>query len=366
MGQAPDGTSYNGLGNGLPLIAGAGDFGPHTPSPKKFTSQPTKVSNPGDIILCIRATIGDLNWSDKTYCLGRGVAGLRPDPNELDGNYLWHFIGANKKKLEALGTGSTFKQISRSDIVNFEIPLPPLDEQRRIAAILDKAEAIRRKRQESIRLTEEFLRSTFLEMFGDPVTNPKGWDSVKLEHICSKITDGTHKTPSYVESGVTFISAKNIKKYRLDWNDVKYITREEHEFLTNRCKAEFGDILLSKSGSIGAAAKVRVNFEFSLFESLALIKYIRNKVNGDYLQHYLNSDHMKRRYVSDTKGLAIRHLHLNEIRNIDVLLPPINLQNQFTEIIDTVESTSTKQVSTNSILNELFESLTHRAFHGEL
>jgi len=97
-----------------------------------------------------------------------------------------------------------------------------------------------------------------------------------------------------------------------------------------------------------------------------LIKYIRNKVNGDYLQHYLNSDHMKRRYVSDTKGLAIRHLHLNEIRNIDVLLPPINLQNQFTEIIDTVESTSTKQVSTNSILNELFESLTHRAFHGEL
>lgn len=288
---------------------------------------------------------------------------LRPKPG-VDINFLCRLL--ERYDVTRFINGATRQKLNKGIAEQIPIAFPSLDEQRRIAAILDKADAIRSKRQESIRLTEEFLRSTFLEMFGDPVTNQKRWESVKLEQLCSKITDGTHKTPTYVESGVIFISAKNIKKYRLDWNDVKYITSEEHEFLTKRCKAEFGDILLSKSGSIGAAAKVRVNYEFSLFESLALIKYIRNKVNGDYLQHYLNSDHMKRRYVSDTKGLAIRHLHLNEIRNIDVLLPPLNLQNQFSDIINSVESTSAKQVSTNCSFNELFESLTHRAFRGEL
>lgn len=92
MGQAPEGDSYNELGNGLQLIAGAGDFGEMTPLPKKFTTSPSKISDIGDLILCIRATIGDVNWSDKKYCLGRGVAGLRPKPTKLDKNYLWHFI----------------------------------------------------------------------------------------------------------------------------------------------------------------------------------------------------------------------------------------------------------------------------------
>src|SRR5690606_38523782 len=145
MGQAPVGSSYNENGEGLALIAGAGDFGQTTPEPKKYTTEASTISKVDDLILCIRATTGDLNWSDKEYCLGRGVAGLRPISHMLDKNYLWHFIGANKNQLSAKGTGSTFKQVSRSHIAEWEIPLPPLPEQKRIAAILDKADAIRRK-----------------------------------------------------------------------------------------------------------------------------------------------------------------------------------------------------------------------------
>ncbi|MCK9505204.1 MAG: restriction endonuclease subunit S [Porticoccaceae bacterium] len=167
MGQAPVGSSYNENGEGLALIAGAGDFGQTTPEPKKYTTQASKISKIDDLILCIRATIGDLNWSNKEYCLGRGVAGLRPIANVLDKNYLWHFIGANKNQLSAKGTGSTFKQVSRSHIDEWEIPLPPLAEQKRIAAILDKADAIRRKRQQAIQIADEFLRAVFLDMFGD-------------------------------------------------------------------------------------------------------------------------------------------------------------------------------------------------------
>ena len=137
MGQAPEGSTYNTSGNGYPLIAGAGDFGENNPIPVKYTTAPTRLSKQGDIILCIRATIGDLNWSDKVYCLGRGVAGIRPKLNVIDPLYLWHAIGSQKQQLENEGHGSTFKQVSRDAVKDLKISVPSLPEQRRIATILD-------------------------------------------------------------------------------------------------------------------------------------------------------------------------------------------------------------------------------------
>ena len=172
MGQAPDGASYNDNGLGLPLIAGAGDFGPHHPQAKKFTSAPTKICANGDIVLSIRATIGTKVLSDGCFCLGRGVAGLRPK-DTLDTRYLWHWLGSAEGALAAKGRGATFPQVSRNDLAELEIPLPPLDEQRRIAAILDKADALRRKRKRAIGLLNGLTQSIFLEMFGDPIEDPR-------------------------------------------------------------------------------------------------------------------------------------------------------------------------------------------------
>ncbi len=183
MGQAPDGSSYNTHSNGYPLIAGAGDFGALFPNPGKFTDAPTKLSHDGDIILCIRATIGDRNWSDTSYCLGRGVAGLRAKNGKLFQGYLWHWLGHTAPELKAKGRGATFLQVSKSDIGSLQIPLPPIEEQKRIAAILDAADALRVKRRESIAQLDALLQSTFLDMFGDPVRNPKGWETVRFEEI---------------------------------------------------------------------------------------------------------------------------------------------------------------------------------------
>ena len=155
MGQSPPGSSYNEEQIGLPLLGGASDFGNIYPEAKKFTNDPRKIANKGDLILCIRATIGDRNWADKKYCLGRGVAGLQPKTNLLDSHYLWHWLEVGKKQLLERANGSTFKQVTRDAIGSCQIPIPPLEEQKRIAAILDKADRIRRKRQEAIRLTED-------------------------------------------------------------------------------------------------------------------------------------------------------------------------------------------------------------------
>jgi type I restriction enzyme S subunit len=108
MGQAPDGDAYNDDGYGWPLIAGAGDFGENHPSPKKFTKEASMLSKPGDIVLGIRATIGEKVISDGEYCVGRGVAGIRAK-HELDTRFLWHWLSHIKLQLAAKGKGATFK-----------------------------------------------------------------------------------------------------------------------------------------------------------------------------------------------------------------------------------------------------------------
>jgi len=190
MGQAPDGSTYNADSIGLPLIAGASDLGELTPQASRWTTSPTRVCAKDDVILCIRATIGDKNWADREYCLGRGVAGLRPKPGRVEVRYLWHCLDRAMPALLRAGRGATFLQVTRRDIEELMVLVPEQrSEQRRIADILDRADAIRRKRKEALALTDALLRSTFLEMFGDPVTNPKGWDRSALSGL-AKITTG--------------------------------------------------------------------------------------------------------------------------------------------------------------------------------
>jgi type I restriction enzyme S subunit len=129
MGQAPPGESYNLEGNGWPLLAGAGDFKGSHPVAKKFTTEAAKISMPGDIVIGVRASIGDKVVADREYCLGRGVAALRASA-ELHDRYLWHWLSSIKSSLEAKGKGATFKQVTKEDIAELEIPLPPLEEQR--------------------------------------------------------------------------------------------------------------------------------------------------------------------------------------------------------------------------------------------
>jgi len=183
MGQAPDGETYNQDGIGLPLLAGAGDFDNESPQPKKFTTaKNVRTSEPGDVVIGIRASIGDKVLADKIYCLGRGVAGLRAGPS-VSPRYLWHWVTHAAPTLSAKGRGATFLQVNKNDIAELEIPLPPIDEQRRIASILDAADALRTKRRQALAKLDTLTQAIFIDMFGDPVTNPKRWTTVALSEF---------------------------------------------------------------------------------------------------------------------------------------------------------------------------------------
>lgn len=185
-----------------------------------------------------------------------------------------------------------------------------------------------------------------------------------LGKICHKITDGTHKTPAYQDSGIVFLSAKNIKNGTLSLADHKYISEEEHLELTKRCKPEAGDVMLSKSGSLGDAITVpNLPFSFSIFESLALIKPKRDILSAEYLQQYLNSPLSKRYFWSITSGIGVKHLHLVDLRKMPIHVPSLGVQAQITGVLDiwddAIEKTealiAAKEKQFEWLLNNLIE-----------
>jgi type I restriction enzyme, S subunit len=232
MGQAPDGASYNEEGHGLPLVAGAGDFGAEHPKPVKFTTAPTKRCKAGDIILGIRATIGNKVLSDGEYCLGRGVAGLRVGQN-LNDRYLWHWLTKSSQELAAKGRGATFLQVSRADIEELAIPLPTLDEQRRIAAILDKADALRRKRKRAIELLDSLTQSIFLEMFVPPYSEI--WPEHTIDSLAINIRTGPFGSQllhsEFVNEGIAVLGIDNAVANEFRWSGRRYISKQKYETL---------------------------------------------------------------------------------------------------------------------------------------
>lgn len=365
MGQAPVGSSYNENGEGLALIAGAGDFGQTTPEPKKYTTEVSKISKIDDLILCIRATIGDLNWSDKEYCLGRGVAGLRPIAHMLDKNYLWHFIGANKSQLSAKGTGSTFKQVSRSHIAEWEIPLPPLAEQKRIAAILDKADAIRRKRQQAIQLADDFLRAVFLDMFGDPVTNPKGWDCYKLEDLVSKpITYGILKPEEFVPDGIPMLRIQDLKQGAIDVKSEFHLVSEKLSAQYKRTILEGGEIVISLVGSIGIVARVPLELKGSnVHRNLGIIK-LKDSSVAEYVESFMQLPQFMTILERVSKGGVHKLLNLADLKEVEIPIPTVGMIEKYTATKEHVRGLIAKSKAADKEL--IFEALSQKAFSGEL
>jgi type I restriction enzyme S subunit len=242
------------------------------------------------------------------------------------------------------------------------IPLPPLEEQKRIAAILDKADAIRRKRQQALQLADEFLRSLFLTVISDRNT----YNFVDLSSVCTKITDGTHKTPTYVAHGIPFITARNVVGRSLNLQNTKRISEAEHRLLTSRARPELGDLLVTKDGTIGETCVVEISDPFSIFVSVALLKPNRAKVLPHFLAAQLQSPFVQKQIIRGSKGIAIRHLHLADFKTLKILLPPMHVQRAFVDKLSRVHTYRAEMSVQASALAELQKSLTYRAFQSEL
>ncbi len=367
MGQAPSGDTYNTDGKGLPLIAGAGDFGALSPKPSKFTAAPTKTSKPGDIILCIRATIGDLNWSDTEYCLGRGVAGLSCDPETLNQSYLWHWLGYAAPELKAKGRGAIFLQVSKADIEELRIPLPPLPEQRRIAAILDKADALRTKRCEAITKLDQLLQSVFLDMFGDPVTNPKGWPLHALPD-CTFFQEGPGiLAKDFRNEGVPLVRLAGLNDGRVTLKGCNFVDPKMHQKKWSQFSLKVGDILVLTSATFGNPAIVdRVTAGAIFYTGIIRFRPSVDSLTDDFLRRFLASPWFLRQAQALAAGAVIKHFGPTHLRQMSIPLPLLAEQKKFAAIAERIEDRKRQMMDSAAKLDTLFASLQQRAFAGTL
>lgn len=170
-----------------------------------------------------------------------------------------------------------------------------------------------------------------------PFEIPESWEWVRLIDLCSLISDGTHKTPAYVEYGVPFISVKDISNEVMDFSNVKYITREEHEKLISRCKPEMNDVLLCRIGTLGKAIKICTDKEFSIFVSLGLLKLIEADV-ADYIVQVINSGYGYR-WIDDNKvggGTHTNKINLDTLRGMPIPIPPLEEQHRIVAKIEEI------------------------------
>jgi type I restriction enzyme S subunit len=270
------------------------------------------------------------------------VALVKTVPTErINKRYLYFYLLSSSFQNFIQNAGSRAAQagFNKDELQQLEVPLPPLHIQEQIADTLDKADGLRRKDQELLQKYDELAEAIFNDMFGDPVKNEKGWEMRSLKDLCHKITDGTHFSPIPRDKGIPYITAKHLKSHGLDFfSNPTYVDQSAHAEIYARCTPEKGDVLYIKDGATtGLAAVNTYDFEFSMLSSLALIKPNRSILNNYFLKYWLNNPAVKSKYLSEfMAGAAIQRFTLNKINQFPVNVPPIGLQNTFSDLVSKV------------------------------
>lgn len=236
-------------------------------------------------------------------------------------------------------TGATIPHIYFKDYQKEELPLPSLDEQRKIAAVLDKVSGLIAKRRQQMEKLDTLVKSRFVEMFGDPVENTKCWDIYQLCNICKKLTDGTHFSPeSFPDGDYLYITAKNIKLGGFDFSNITYVNAKVHDKIYARCNPEYGDVLYIKDGVTTGIAIVNTLYQpFTMLSSVALLKQNRELIEGAYLCSALNNEHMYNSIRGNMGGAAITRLTISKLNKIKIPVPPLELQNQFSVFVEQID-----------------------------
>ena len=266
----------------------------------------------GSVLFSSRAPIGHVAINTVPMATNQGFKSFIPDADVLDAKFLYWWLRSHRARLEALGNGATFKEVSKAVVSKVRLPLPPLEEQKRIAEVLDRAEALRARRRAALSLLDELTQSIFLDMFGDPVTNPMGYDQETLKELTHNITDGKHGDckPS-ANSGFYFVSVKDIKNGKIEYSNARQIDEQDFQEVHRRTQLEPEDVLITNSGTIGRTAIVpdldetrRTTFQ----KSVAILKPKRNVwtlaisnthwISLSIISRSVHQVHLKRTYCS--------------------------------------------------------------------
>lgn len=362
---------FNQEGEGIPLIRIRDILDGKTTTYYSGDYTDEYVVKKGDLLVGMDGDFNRALWQSEDALLNQRVCKLVADEVNLEQRFLYHLL---PKELLSINTNTpavTVKHLSIKTIRDIEIPLPPLEEQKRIAAILDKAAAIRQKRQQSIELADEFLRSVFLDMFGDPVTNPKGWRLGRLgKFIITGPTNGLYKPSSEYGSGTKILRIDGFYNGKIvDQNVLKRVNVSDEE--QERYSLTQRSIVINRVNSIeylGKSAFVENLNEPTIFESNMMQFSVDEKeLNARFLVYLLQTECVRRQINSCAKH-AVNQASINQqdVKNFEIIIPSIEKQNQFEDMVKSHQSAKDRLVQHLINSEMLFQSLSQKAFSGEL
>lgn len=320
MGQSPDSSTYNEDGNGLPFFQGNADFGEIYPAVRMWCSEPTKIAREKDILISVRAPIGALNIANCECCIGRGLAALTVNEDICAQKYLWHALSGKVDELNSKGTGSTFKAINKKTLSETEIPLPPIDEQRKIAAILDKVSDLIAKRQQQLDKLDEAVKARFVEIFGDCYTNPHNLPIEKWNNIFSTTT-GKLDSNAAVENG----------KY-------PFFTCSKETLRINTYAFDQEALLLAGNN---AAGKYDVKYYCGKFNAYQRTYVLSLKHDWSYALFRFQLEDKLGYLEQQSLGGLTKYLTLKILNELEFIVPPKEEQDKFAAFVDQIEKTKT-------------------------
>ncbi|MGR5339131.1 restriction endonuclease subunit S [Vibrio astriarenae] len=330
----------------------------------------------GDVCIAKLGAVGTACIIPETAPNGIIVADVvrfRGDRTRIDYKYLCYFLNSaiGQQRILAFSRGSTRTRTNLGDLKKVKIPLPPLDEQKRIAAILDKADAISQKRKQAIDLTDEFLRSVFLDMFGDV----SGVGESTVEKLAEDRKGSMRTGPfgsqllhsEFTEFGVSVLGIDNAVKNRFEWGKERFISQDKYSELS-RYTVLPGDVLITIMGTCGRCAVVPVDIPVAInTKHLCCITLDKRKCLPEFLHSYFLYHPIARRYLEkNTKGAIMAGLNMGIIKAMPVPVFPLAMQNKYVEIANKIESSRYNREEFETLGNRSFDSISQKAFSGQL
>ena len=297
-----------------------------------------KLFKKGTLLYTIFATLGEVAILDIDATTNQAIVGIS-HTNEVDTNYLYYFLKSKKEYVNDIGRGVAQNNINLSMLKDIDVYLPSNLEQQKISKVLDKAQELIDKRKEQIEALDELVKSKFIEMFGDPVSNPKGWEKGKIADIIIKTQYGTSNKANEENGQFKILRMGNITyNGQFDFSDMKYIDLTEDE--QKKYLVYKGEVLFNRTNSKELVGKTAVYKENKPMAYAGyLVKAIPNeRATGEFIAAYMNTKYVKSKLLNMAKNIVgMANINAEEFKKIDIYIPPIELQNEYIKFIEQVD-----------------------------
>ncbi len=386
MGQSPKSEYYNENGKGIPFMQGRKTFGDKYHEIDTWCTDPKRLANKGDVLMSVRAPVGDVNIAKMDLCIGRGLASLRMKNGNNE--YLYYLLKNYVDMITSRETGTVFASINKAGLETLRLPFPLDKEQKAIAHILSTLDEKIETNNQINKTLEKMAQTIFKHWFvdfefpnenGEPYKSsggemieselgmiPKGWKVVEIDELCEQIKPGTNYQPKRTEKGIPFLNVRNINKGYIDVTDVKYILEDDYRKVHSSWIPEKNDVLISRIGTLGLVSVIRErNLPLAVHYNFIDIK--SNKVSHQYLYFMLKSDFFQQQYHGIKKASVQEYVTIDEVKRLKMIIPSsfndyLKLEEVFNCLFNKID---TAQEESSAIIN-LRDLLLPKLMSGEI